>query len=199
MLTILLYLLVGGALATWDAWKSPPRGMSRGGRLGNALLYLLLWPLWAPICLLGGDSEPTPGGATSERIGEALREAAATVISSNLHSLLPARVVTEVSQCARLLEQRQRELREAVRREEAAIESASPPSALRRRNLEQLRALYQRNDRALTSLETLAESLRGQLLLVRHSGASADGVAALIEELASSVDSLSEWTALEHE
>lgn len=197
----LLYLMVGIGLGGLELRRAVPSSL--WARAASLLLFVLVWPLWAPVVLLGQESprperRPEAGSSVASRVSLALREAATIVSESSLTSLLPERVVEQVCECTATLEQRQGELVAAIAREEQALAACASPSRVRERNLQQLRGVQQRNQRALSSLEGLAESLRAQLLLVRHSGGPVAGVSELISELAVSVDSLSDWAGLEH-
>lgn len=199
MIWLFAYAAVGLGLGLFELRRSSATPAAKAGSL---VLFLLLWPLWAPVVLLGQapEASASPAGdsdSVAGRVSTALREARAVVSESKLDSLLPAKLVSRVCECTLTLEARQKELETAIAGEALALARHPLASPIRQQNLERLRDVQRRNQLTLLSLESLAESLRAQLLLVRHSGGPVDAISDLISELASSVDSLSAWNSLE--
>ncbi len=181
----------------------------RGGAgPGSIALALLLWPLWAPIALLGRSegSGDASADASATRIATALREGVIAAAGTPFATLLPRdaaeRIVREVERTSlrlceleQLVAQESLDLGAAERRLEAldaigAGERAQRTAELHLENVRRLHALIARDRRALAELEELAIALRTQLLLSRYAEPAAEGVSAMVSEVWARVEGL---------
>jgi hypothetical protein len=207
----MLYLVVGGACAV----ALYRRGRERGREAFlHALLAIPLWPLWGPIAWSGRREPPVLGTRASDRIEPiraALDEGVQAVAGTPLERLLnresAGRILDEVLRVAGrheelvlLLSRPEFDRESAERRLEALERQAAPGSTGRMRgsarlHLENVRRLCHFAERDAGALEELSElilALRTQLLLVRLSGSSTEGVGDIVNELWAPLEGLSE-------
>lgn len=205
---LLLYAAAGAACGIALYRRAEQRDRAA---LLSALTALVLWPIWAPIAWTAKKPAPTLDLHSSEvvdRIRVALEEGVASVAGTPLQALLnhesAASILEEVhrvaarqQELAELLTQDAFDLRAAERKLDQ-LERALAPMRVRasaRLHLENVRRLYQladRDARALDELAGLVTALRTQLVLVRLSGSSAEGVGDIVGELWARIEGLSE-------
>jgi hypothetical protein len=200
-----LYLVAGLCCAV-AVYRSTPGGSSKA--LASAVIAIPLWPLWAPIALTAPRAKPPahpPRGAIL-RVQRALREAVEACAGTPLASLLPpdaaARIESEVARRAArhaeleaLLAQDTFTLARAEARVRDLEGTAASPRALATarldlENVRRLRALRDRDVRALEELCALAEALRTQVVLARFSGSSAADIGGIVTEVWARVEGL---------
>jgi len=205
---VLLYLAIGVA-ASIAVHRH--LGRSRGTR-GTVLATVALWPLLAPIAWTSegrghGSRAPSPTDAAS-RIRVALEEGAASVAGTPLERLLNPESARAILAEVERVSNRRTELLELLAREAFSQEGAEKNLAALERggatgrarasarlhleNVARLHQLAERDARALEELSGLATALRTQLVLVRMSGSSAEGVGDIVGELWSRIEGLRE-------
>jgi hypothetical protein len=205
---MILYLAVGVAAAI-AVYRRSDR--SRSAR-GTAFAMVPLWPLLAPIAWTptGRNRDPRarlPSDAVS-RIEIALDEGAASVIGTPLERLLNAESARTILDEVRRVSARRAELLELLSRDAFSLKGAEENLALLERggatgrarasarlhleNVARLHELAERDARVLEELSGLATALRTQLVLVRMSGSSAEGVGDIVGELWSRIEGLRE-------
>jgi hypothetical protein len=202
----LLYLLAGLACAVAVYRASPDRG-SRA--VASAALAVPLWPLWAPIALTRPSMPkglPSPTHEAAERVRAALREAMDAAAGTQLESLLSreaaARIDAEVTRAAarhaelsRLLHRDGFGLAAAEERVASLAGTDSPSRALSTarlhlENVRRLRALCDRDARALDELADLVHALGAQLTLARFAGSSVEGIGGIVSDVWARVEGL---------
>jgi hypothetical protein len=204
----LLYLVAGAACAVALYRRTPSGGRAA---LVNALTASPLWPLWAPIAWTA-RREPAPRGTTSngrvERIRAALDEGVESVLGTPLERLLNRESANAILEEVERVVSRHHELLGLLSREEYSRDVAERTLAdlekkgasgrvrasarLHLENLRRLNQLAERDARALDELSGLVQALRTQLVLVRLSGSSAEGVGDIVSELWARLQGLSE-------
>lgn len=205
---LVLYAAAGAACAVAMYRRAEQRDQAA---LLSALTAVVIWPIWAPIAwtakreLRTLDLQPSE---VVERIHAALDEGVASVAGTPLETLLNHqsasgildevhRVAARHQELAQLLEQEAFDLRAAEHKLDQ-LERARSPARVRasaRLHLENVRRLHQlaeRDARALDELAGLVTALRTQLVLVRLSGSSAEGVGDIVGELWARIEGLSE-------
>jgi hypothetical protein len=203
-----LYLIVGAACALALYRRAPHNDRAA---LINALTAVGQWPRWAPIAWTAraAPSESTAGGDdVVAGIRSALDEGVESVVGTPLEALLnrdsAKHIVAEVERIAA----RRNELLVLLARDEFRVDvaecrvetlerqGASPrvraSARLHLGNVRRLRELGGRDTRALEEMAGLVSALRTQLVLVRLSGSSAEGVGDIVSELWARLESLSE-------
>ncbi|MGE0322036.1 MAG: hypothetical protein AB7K71_12500 [Polyangiaceae bacterium] len=204
----LLYLAAGIACAVALYRRAERKDRAA---LINALTAIPLWPLWAPIAWTAKKEPPHYDLQAYEvvtRIRVALEEGVESVTGSPLERLLNSQSAQSILDEVNRVAARHQELVELLRRDAFDLGSAErkleqlerqgAPSRLRasaRLHLENVRRLYQlaeRDARALEELAELVSALRTQLVLVRLSGSSAEGVGDIVTELWARIEGLSE-------
>lgn len=203
---IVLYLVVGGSCAVALYRRSQDRG--RAG-LVNALTAIPLWPLWAPIAWTA-RREPARLDALSldrvERIRSTLEEAVASVIGTPLERLLSRESARAILEEVERVSARNQELLRLLSREDFSLRTAEQKlvaleetqasgrarasARLHLENVRRLHLLGERDARALEELAALTTALRTQLVLVRLSGSSAEGVNDIVSELWAHIEGL---------
>lgn len=209
LLDLLALYLVAGAACGLALYRRAER--RDRAALASALTAVALWPIWAPIAWTAKKASPTLDLHPSEvvdRIRVALEEGVASVAGTPLSALLNHesasgildevhRVAARHQELAQLLHQDAFDLRAAERKLDQ-LERTQAPARIRasaRLHLENVRRLYQlaeRDARALEELAGLVTALRTQLVLVRLSGSSAEGVGDIVGELWARIEGLSE-------
>lgn len=204
----LLYFAAGVACAVALYRRAERKDRSA---LVNALTAIPLWPLWAPIAWTAKKERPRYDVQASDvvtRIRIALEEGVESVTGSPLERLLNAQSAQNILDEVNRVAARHQELVELLQRDAFDLTSAErkleqlerqgAPSRLRasaRLHLENVRRLHQlaeRDARALEELAGLVSALRTQLVLVRLSGSSAEGVGDIVSELWARIEGLSE-------
>ena len=200
MPTMVVYFVIGGVLAVLVIKRRGRDGLS------SAILTVVVWPLIAPVLLTAGTEEEEKNAS---RLEEDLREGVSAAEGTPLAALLSqdhaARILAEVAR----VERRRADLEVLLARPEFdldraharvhELERASTPrvhalatARLHLDNVLRLHALRDADERALDDLGALVSALRTQLVLARFSGASAEGVGGLVQEVWARVEGLSE-------
>ncbi|WP_437284123.1 hypothetical protein [Sorangium sp. So ce406] len=201
-----LYLIAGLACAVAVYRASP--GDRRRAAL-SAALCVPLWPIWAPVALTARRAEPggTPGtSAAAARVQGALREGVSACAGTSFEALLSreaaSRIEAEVARAAARHAELDALLRQSGFDEAAAaarvaeIERGSAPGRalatahLHLENIRRLRAMRDRDARALEELADLVQALRTQLVLARFAGSSVEGVGGIVSEVWARVEGL---------
>lgn len=184
------------------------------GSLVNALIAVPLWPLWAPIAWTARPEVSRTSANASERVGRIrteLDEAVELVRGSPLERVLGRESARAIVAEAERLSARNDELVELLSRDEfdvdaaarriEALESAraSPrvcsSARLRLENIRRLRRLAETEARALEELAALVTALRTELMVVKLSGSSAEGVDDIVRDLSAHIEGLRQASA----
>ncbi|HMJ13964.1 MAG TPA: hypothetical protein VK524_21250 [Polyangiaceae bacterium] len=203
-----IYLVVGAACAVALYRRTPEKGRAAWV---NALTAVPLWPLWMPIAWTARRETAHFDAHASERVRRilsALEEGLACVLGTPLERLLNGQSAEQIRREVERIAARHQELVRLLGREEfcpeaaerklSALEAGGAPVRVRasaRLHLENVRRLAQlaeRDRRALDELLGLVDALRTQLVLVRLSGSSAEGVGDIVSELWTRLESLNE-------
>jgi hypothetical protein len=203
-----LYLAVGAACAVALYRRSPEK---RRAALVNALTAIPLWPLWMPIAWTAKREAAQLDAEAGERVRRilmALEEGVASVLGTPLEKLLNGGAAEQIRREVERIAARHQELVTLLARDEfnpdvaerrlAALESSGAPVRLRASarlhldNVRRLAELAERDRRALDELLGLVDALRTQLVLVRLSGSSVEGVGDIVNELWTRLESLNE-------
>ncbi|WP_438013779.1 hypothetical protein WMF18_22905 [Sorangium sp. So ce315] len=202
-----LYLLAGLACAV-AVYRASPEGRRRAALA--AALCVPLWPIWAPVALTARRAEPggAPGTAdAAARVQGALREGVSACAGTSFEALLSreaaARIEAEVARAAARHAELDALLRQGGFDEAAAaarvaeIERGGAGSGralatahLHLENIRRLRAMRDRDARALEELADLVQALRTQLVLARFAGSSVEGVGGIVSEVWARVEGL---------
>lgn len=214
---LVIYLIAGLASAVAIYRTSPKKGT---GALLSAAIAIPLWPLWAPVALtakrgspqnqaFASDRNAAPEAevqASVDRIDAALREAMEACAGSSLERLLPRdaadRILAEVRRAAArhaelgaLLAREGFDLRAAEARLADLTGADASPRAISTARLHldyvrRLKALRERDARALDELSDLVQALRAQLTLARFAGSQPEGAGGIVSELWARVEGL---------
>lgn len=183
---------------------------SRRGRTGvpSAILVVLLWPLIGPV-IFAADAREARAETTRSRIEDDLKEGVAAAEGTPLATMLSSAHATRILSEVARVERRRADLETLLVRSEFDLDRAharvrelerSPTprvhalatARLHLDNVLRLHALREADERALDDLGALVSALRTQLVLARFSGASAEGVGGLVQEVWARVEGLSE-------
>jgi hypothetical protein len=204
----ILYLVAGLACAV-AVYRSSAESGPRAA--AAAALAVPLWPIWAPIALTSSRSAAVASvrlgtAAAAARMESALREGVEACAGTAFEALLSrdaaARIQVEVTRAA----SRHAELDALLRRDGfddvaaasrvAELEHARASSRalatarLHLDNVRRLRAMRDRDARALEELADLIQALRTQLVLARFAGSSVEGVGGIVSEVWARVEGL---------
>ncbi|KYF65010.1 hypothetical protein [Sorangium cellulosum] len=202
-----LYLIAGLACAV-AVYRASPGDRRRAAF--SAALCVPLWPIWAPVALTARRAEPggTPGtSAAAARVQGALREGVSACAGTSFEALLSreaaSRIEAEVARAAARHAELDALLRQSGFDEAAAaarvaeIERGGAGSGralatahLHLENIRRLRAMRDRDARALEELADLVQALRTQLVLARFAGSSVEGVGGIVSEVWARVEGL---------
>ncbi len=212
--TGILYLLIGGAVATASALRESSRGTLQTA--GSIILTTLFWPLYIPGLLSGTDAPDVavqhgregiePRDDLAEMVGRVESELDRAVRSLDgwAESALSSQQtrLEELKQIWRIQAQRIRELDELLVDPSLDEELTSADQSNvarteqgRRDNLAQLLAIRNRlHDDLLASLAAVRE-LATMIHLARYTGAPAAKAEQLVAEIAAAVEGLSAVSA----
>lgn len=202
----ILYLVAGLACAV-AVYRSSTESRPRAA--AAAALAVPLWPIWAPIALTSSRAAVASvraGTAAAARMESALREGVDACAGTSFEALLSrdaaARIQAEVTRAA----SRHAELDALLRREgfddvaaasrveeleqTRASSRALATARLHLENVRRLRAMRDRDARALEELADLIQALRTQLVLARFAGSSVEGVGGIVSEVWARVEGL---------
>ncbi|WP_437322876.1 hypothetical protein [Sorangium sp. So ce381] len=204
-----LYLIAGLACAV-AVYRASPEGRRRAAL--SAALCVPLWPIWAPIALTagrgeGGERVSGAAGEAAARVQGALREGVSACAGTSFEALLSreaaSRIEAEVARAAARHAELDALLRQSGFDEGAAaarvaeIERGGGAGArslatahLHLENIRRLRAMRDRDARALEELADLVQALRTQLVLARFAGSSVEGVGGIVSEVWARVEGL---------
>ncbi|XYH93145.1 hypothetical protein ACMHYB_35485 [Sorangium sp. So ce1128] len=205
-----LYLIAGlaCAVAVYRAARTVGDGERRRAAL-SAALCVPLWPIWAPVALTTSRVEPagSPGtAAAAARVQSALRDGVSACAGTSFEALLSreaaSRIEAEVTRAAARHAELDALLRQSGFDEAAAaarvaeIERGGAPGRalatahLHLENIRRLRAMRDRDARALEELADLVQALRTQLVLARFAGSTVEGVGGIVSEVWARVEGL---------
>lgn len=194
-----LYVVIGVACAIAVLRRGPATGARA---VTSAVATVFVWPLWAPFALGSARRPSAPASGQPDavqRIARALAEAvdavARTPMSDVFSQKVAARIEAEVVRVAERMQELStlmarsgfdahvsaQHLRDLESR--GAPERTLATARLQHDSLSRLQQLRAADAQALEELAELLDALRAQLLLARFSGASADGVGAIVSEV----------------
>jgi hypothetical protein len=202
----ILYLVAGLACAV-AVFRSSTESRPRAA--ASAALAVPLWPIWAPIALTSSQRTAAVGLCTAvaaARVQSALREGVEACAGTSFEALLSrdaaSRIEAEVARAAA----RHAELNALLKRDGfdettaaarvaelekgGASARALATSRLHHDNVRRLRAMRDRDGRALEELADLVQALRTQLVLARFAGSSVEGVGGIVSEVWARVEGL---------
>lgn len=201
-----LYLALGLCCAVAIYRSSEARGASA---VAQAALAVPLWPLWAPIALTAKKAPEVFSGQTGTilaRVKAALGEAVLSSRGTPLEGVIPAAAAARIEAEVERRVARHEELEALLRKEAFDLEKAEArvrgleasqsssralsTARLDLENVRRLRALRDRDARALEELCALAEALRTQVTLARYSGSSAADIGGIVTEVWARVEGL---------
>ncbi|HEX7670878.1 MAG TPA: hypothetical protein VF395_14885 [Polyangiaceae bacterium] len=201
-----LYLVVGAACAVALHRRSP---LDARAAFLNALTTVPLWPIFAPIAWTAKKERVALDVQTEGRVAEirsTLEEAVESVAGTPLERLLSRESARTILAEVERVSARNQELVRLLSRDEFSLDGAerklsglgqSHASArvrasarLHLENVRRLHLLGERDSRALEELAALTTALRTQLVLVRLSGSSAEGVNDIVGELWAHIEGL---------
>jgi hypothetical protein len=207
-----LYLIAGLACAVAVYRASRDRGDARRRAVLSAALCVPLWPIWAPVALTagrgaGGGRADGGAGTAAARVQGALREGVSACAGTSFEALLSrdaaSRIEAEVTRAAARHAELDALLRQSGFDETAAaarvaeLERGGASSGralatahLHLENIRRLRAMRDRDARALEELADLVQALRTQLVLARFAGSSVEGVGGIVSEVWARVEGL---------
>ena len=202
----LLYSIAGAACAVALYRRSPDTG-SRA--LLNALIALPLWPIWAPIAWTARRSVAAyveGAGDRAERIRMALDNAVESVRGTSLEKLLSRDAAKIILQEVDRVSARNQELHDLLSREEFDMKAAEyrletierkgasarvlASARVHVENVRRLHGLAERDARGLDELAALVDALRTELMVVKLSGSSAEGVDGIVGDLWANIEGL---------
>jgi hypothetical protein len=205
-----LYGGIGIACAVVLYRRSPERDREA---LAAALAAVPLWPIWAPIAWTARPEPNLVSGTSAdrvERIRSALDEAVELVRGSPLERVLgrgSARAIMDEAErlSARndelvgLLARDEFDVAAAMRRLEALEGAQASPrvvssARLHLENVRRLHHLARGEARALDELAALVVALRTELMVVKLSGSSVDGVDDIVRDLSAHIEGLRQAT-----
>lgn len=173
--------------------------------IGSAALLVVLWPLIGPVVFATDDAAAKASSRLEDDLREGVLAAEGTPLAAMLSSAHAARILAEVARVERrradlvaLLARpefdrhRAHERVRELERAEVPRTHALATARLHLDNVLRLHALREADERALDDLGALVSALRTQLVLARFSGASAEGVGGLVQEVWARVEGLSE-------
>jgi hypothetical protein len=203
-----LYFLVGTSCAVALYRRAPDPGRAN---LAAALIAVPLWPLWVPIAWTARRELPPLDFMASDvvhairsALDEGVTAAAGTPLERLLNREAAVSIVAEVTRLATrrheiltLLAREEFDVERAQRRIEdlqrgGATSRTGASARLHLDNVRRLRQLAERDSRTLEELAGLVQALRTQLVFVKLSGSSAEGVGDIVSELWSRIEGLSE-------
>lgn len=192
-----------GVVSAGVVYRAAPK--PRKAVLVSALLCVPLWPLWLPVVLSAGRSQPERK-ASRDPTWAAIWEAHEAVLGTALEPLLPReaalRMLQEVEQASvrhaelvALLAQPQycperAEQRVASLETDGASARSLAPARLHLENVRRLAALRSRDRQMLAELAELATTLRTQLVLARYAGSSPVDAGDIVSEVWARVEVL---------
>ncbi|WP_437806308.1 hypothetical protein [Sorangium sp. So ce1078] len=208
----ILYLIAGLACAVAVYRAARDRGDARRRAALSAALCVPLWPIWGPVALTagrgaGGARPDGDAGTAAARVQGALREGVSACAGTSFEALLSreaaSRIEAEVARAAARHAELDALLRQdgfdeaAAAARVAEIERGGAGSGralatahLHLENIRRLRAMRDRDARALEELADLVQALRTQLVLARFAGSSVEGVGGIVSEVWARVEGL---------
>ena len=204
----ILYLVAGLACAVAVYRSSTESGPKA---VAAAALAVPLWPIWAPIALTASHRVPSASvrlGATAAaaRMESALREGVEACAGTSFEALLSREAATRIQAEVTRAASRHAELDALLRRDgfddvaaaarvaeleqTRASTRALATARLHLDNVRRLRAMRDRDARALEELADLVQALRTQLVLARFAGSSVEGVGGIVSEVWARVEGL---------
>lgn len=203
-----LYLIAGLACAV-AVYRVSSEGRRRAAL--SAALCVPLWPIWAPVALTAGRGEGGgrvvgAAGEAAARVQGALREGVSACAGTSFEALLSrdaaSRIEAEVARAAARHAELDALLRQSGFDEGAAAARVAEierggaggrslaTAHLHLENIRRLRAMRDRDARALEELADLVQALRTQLVLARFAGSSVEGVGGIVSEVWARVEGL---------
>jgi hypothetical protein len=166
--------------------------MVAGGRrsLADALLLLVVWPIYAPFVVTRG-SGPTVAGPTGHPLGAVLPDRATLAAVERRLSVAHQRVA-DIERLLARPELDEGTARARLDRLEAAASSTGATAGARSRlaSIERLRALKARFEREIEQVAEVLIELETQAELVRLAGAEDPAMADVLRELGARSESL---------
>jgi hypothetical protein len=202
----ILYLVVGAASAVALHRRSP---VGARAAFVNALTTIPLWPIFAPIAWTAKKERVDLDVQAESQVAlirSTLEESVEFVAGTPLESLLGRESARAILEEVERVSARNQELGRLLSRDEFSLQGAEQKvetlgrgqasarvrasARLHLENIRRLHLLGERDSRALEELAALTTALRTQLVLVRLSGSSAEGVNDIVSELWAHIEGL---------
>lgn len=167
------------------------RSARRGEPWLDAALLALAWPLLLP---LGHANKPAldPVGRAADEVRAALSSVEDAARGTPFATLLDARAGVRLKEELLRATQRVRAIDDELAREAGRGAASSATLHLRAASQASLRAIRERDLRAMCELAELLAALRARIVLARHAGSFSEGPEAMVTEVWSRIVGLGE-------
>jgi hypothetical protein len=170
------YVAIGVLIAARARW--------RGERLVDAALFLLAWPLYLPVWQ--SRAEPVkpedPADRAAERVRDALSSVEKAAADTAFAGLLDASAGLRLRQELARATQRVHAIDHELAQQQAGSLTSSATLHLRAESEASLRAIRDRDLRAMLELAELLGALRTRIVLAQHSGGD-EGPEGMVSEV----------------
>ncbi len=172
----LVYLAIGAIVAARARW--------RGEKLLDAALFVLAWPLYLPVWQTREPSRerPDPAARAAEQVRDALGSVEAAAAGTPFAGLLDASAGLRLRQELARATQRVHAIERELSQQQAHRLGSSATLHLRAESEASLRAIRERDLRAMLELAELLGALRTRIVLAQHSGVD-EGPAGMVSEV----------------
>lgn len=163
-LLAMAYVAIGLLVAARARW--------RGERLLDCALFLLAWPLYLPLWQTRAETNAPedPAARAAERVREALDSVEKAAASTAFAGLLDASAGLRLRQELARATQRVHAIDHELAQQQAGTLTSSATLHLRAESEASLKAIRERDLRAMLELAELLGALRTRIVLAQHSG-----------------------------
>lgn len=171
------YVVIGALIAVW--------ARVRGERVLDAALLLLAWPLYLPLWQSRArtDRAEDPAARAAERVREALESVEKAAAETAFAGLLDASAGLRLRQELARATQRVHAIDRELAQQQAGSLTSSATLHLRAESEASLRAIRDRDLRAMLELAELLGALRTRIVLAQHTGGSDAGPEGMVSEV----------------
>jgi len=176
-LLALAYVAIGVLVALRARW--------RGERLLDCALFLLAWPLYLPLWQTRAQvpAAEDPAARAAERVRDALGSVEKAAAETPFAGLLDASAGLRLRQELARATQRVHAIDRELAQQQAGSLTSSATLHLRAESEASLRAIRERDLRAMLELAELLGALRTRIVLAQHSGSSDEGPEGMVSEV----------------
>lgn len=168
------------------------RAVRRGERPLDAALLWLAWPLMLPLGTKPSSPPDDPVARAADRVREALASVELAAAGTGYAGLLDAQAGVRLRQELSRATQRVRAIDDELARETSHGSGSQATAHLREASQASLRAIRERDLRAMSELAELLAALRARIVLAQHSGSPAEGPEVMVGEVWSRIVGLGE-------